>query len=63
MSLLIRRLALGEQSSGEAVAKLAILLASFVSGTAGYLLLQVLPGPVVVAEAWRTRPLGESSDF
>lgn len=51
MSLLITLLALGEQSSGEAVAKLAILLASFVSGTAGYLLLRALPGPAVTEES------------
>jgi NhaA family Na+:H+ antiporter len=39
MSLFITLLALGEHSEGEAVAKLAILLASLVAGTVGYLLL------------------------
>lgn len=43
MSLFITLLALGEHSTGEAVAKLAILLASLVSGTAGYLLLRSTP--------------------
>ena len=39
MSLFITLLALGEHSEGEAVAKLAILLASLLAGTIGYLLL------------------------
>lgn len=39
MSLFITLLALGEHSEGEAVAKLAILLASLLAGTVGYLLL------------------------
>ncbi|GAA3936172.1 Na+/H+ antiporter NhaA [Hymenobacter algoricola] len=48
MSLFITLLALGEHSPGEAVAKLAILLASLVSGMVGYLLLRAThasPGP------------------
>jgi NhaA family Na+:H+ antiporter len=45
MSLFITLLALGEHSTGEAVAKLAILLASLVSGTSGYLLLRSIPKP------------------
>ena len=43
MSLFITLLALGEQSVGEPVAKLAILTASFLSGTAGFLLLRTAP--------------------
>jgi Na+/H+ antiporter NhaA len=42
MSLYLNRLALGEQAAGEAVAKLAILLASFFAGV-GYLLLRAAP--------------------
>lgn len=45
MSLFITLLALGEHSEGEAVAKLAILLASSVSGLLGYLLLRTAPSP------------------
>lgn len=43
MSLFITLLALGEHSEGEAVAKLAILLASLLAGTIGYLLLRSTP--------------------
>ncbi|RSK51318.1 Na+/H+ antiporter NhaA [Hymenobacter rigui] len=43
MSLFITLLALGEQSAGEPVAKLAILTASFLSGTMGFLLLRTTP--------------------
>jgi NhaA family Na+:H+ antiporter len=43
ISLFITLLALGEHSAGEAVAKLAILLASVVAGTLGYALLRALP--------------------
>lgn len=43
MALFVTLLALGERSEGEAVAKLAILMASFVSGTLGYLLLRTTP--------------------
>jgi len=43
MALFVTLLALGEHSEGEAVAKLAILLASLVSGTLGYLLLRTTP--------------------
>ena len=43
MSLFITLLALGEHSEGEAVAKLAILLASSASGLLGYLLLRTAP--------------------
>ena len=45
MSLFITLLALGEHSEGEAVAKLAILLASLLAGTVGYLLLYSTPAP------------------
>ncbi|WP_426060984.1 Na+/H+ antiporter NhaA [Hymenobacter sp. B1770] len=50
MSLFITLLALGENSPGEAVAKLAILLASLVAGTAGYLLLRSTPKPIEAEE-------------
>ncbi|WP_324672750.1 Na+/H+ antiporter NhaA [Hymenobacter sp. GOD-10R] len=43
MSLFITLLALGEHSEGEAVAKLAILLVSLLSGVVGYLLLRKAP--------------------
>ncbi|WBO83381.1 Na+/H+ antiporter NhaA [Hymenobacter yonginensis] len=43
MSLFITLLALGEHSAGEPVAKVAILCASFVSGTVGFLLLRSAP--------------------
>ena len=43
MSLFITLLALGEHSTGESVAKLAILTASFVSGVLGFLLLRTAP--------------------
>lgn len=43
MSLFITLLALGEHTGGEAVAKLAILLASGLAGTAGYFLLRSTP--------------------
>ncbi|MBC6696901.1 Na+/H+ antiporter NhaA [Hymenobacter puniceus] len=43
MSLFITLLALGENSAGEPVAKLAILCASLVSGLAGFLLLRTAP--------------------
>lgn len=43
MSLFVTLLALGEHSEGEAVAKLAILLASLLAGTVGYLLLYTTP--------------------
>ncbi|OUJ73819.1 Na+/H+ antiporter NhaA [Hymenobacter crusticola] len=43
MSLFITLLALGEHSEGEAVAKFAILVASLLSGTVGYLLLRSAP--------------------
>lgn len=43
MSLFITLLAQGEHTGGEAVAKLAILLASGVSGAVGYLLLRRAP--------------------
>ncbi|MCA8831579.1 Na+/H+ antiporter NhaA [Hymenobacter pini] len=43
MSLFITLLALGEHSAGEPVAKLAILTASFLSGTVGFLLLRTTP--------------------
>jgi len=43
MSLFITLLALGEQSEGEAVAKLAILVASLCSGIVGFLLLRTTP--------------------
>jgi NhaA family Na+:H+ antiporter len=45
ISLFITLLALGEHSPGEAVAKLAILLASVVAGVLGYVLLRTLPAP------------------
>ncbi|UOQ66488.1 Na+/H+ antiporter NhaA [Hymenobacter volaticus] len=45
MSLFVTLLALGEHSEGEAVAKLAILLASLLAGTVGYLLLYSTPAP------------------
>lgn len=45
MALFVTLLALGEHSEGEAVAKLAILLASLTSGTMGYLLLRSVPSP------------------
>ncbi|WP_044016226.1 Na+/H+ antiporter NhaA [Hymenobacter sp. APR13] len=43
MSLFITLLALGEHSAGEPVAKVAILSASFISGTVGFLLLRSAP--------------------
>jgi NhaA family Na+:H+ antiporter len=43
MSLFITLLALGEHSAGEPVAKVAILCASFISGTVGFLLLRSAP--------------------
>ncbi|RSK45928.1 Na+/H+ antiporter NhaA [Hymenobacter perfusus] len=43
MSLFITLLALGEHSAGEPVAKVAILTASFLSGTVGFLLLRTAP--------------------
>lgn len=43
MSLFITLLALGEHSVGEPVAKVAILSASFLSGTVGFLLLRTAP--------------------
>ncbi|WP_019948030.1 Na+/H+ antiporter NhaA [Hymenobacter aerophilus] len=43
MSLFITLLALGEHTAGEPVAKLAILTASFISGTLGFLLLRTMP--------------------
>jgi NhaA family Na+:H+ antiporter len=43
MALFVTLLALGEHSEGEAVAKLAILLASLISGTVGYVLLRSTP--------------------
>ncbi|AHJ99054.1 Na+/H+ antiporter NhaA [Hymenobacter swuensis] len=43
MSLFITLLALGEHSVGEPVAKVAILSASFLSGTMGFLLLRTAP--------------------
>ncbi|WBA40447.1 Na+/H+ antiporter NhaA [Hymenobacter canadensis] len=43
MSLFITLLALGEHSEGEPVAKVAILSASFISGTVGFLLLRSAP--------------------
>ncbi|MBO0360588.1 Na+/H+ antiporter NhaA [Hymenobacter sp. BT186] len=46
MALFVTLLALGEHSEGEAVAKLAILLASLTSGTVGYLLLRSTPKAV-----------------
>ncbi len=46
MSLFITLLALGEHTVGEPVAKLAILVASTISGTMGFLLLRTMPEPV-----------------
>ena len=46
MSLFITLLALGEHTEGEAVAKLAILLASGASGLLGFLLLRTAPAAV-----------------
>lgn len=46
MSIFITLLALGEHSNGQAVAKIAILLASLVAGTLGYLLLRSTPASV-----------------
>ena len=43
MSLFITLLALGEHTDGEAVAKLAILLASLLAGISGYALLRTTP--------------------
>ncbi|SNC63436.1 sodium/proton antiporter, NhaA family [Hymenobacter gelipurpurascens] len=43
MSIFITLLALGEHSEGQAVAKIAILLASLLAGTLGYLLLRTTP--------------------
>ncbi|RFP63676.1 Na+/H+ antiporter NhaA [Hymenobacter lapidiphilus] len=48
MSLFITLLALGEHTAGEPVAKLAILTASFISGTLGFLLLRTMPLPETV---------------
>ncbi|SDY05040.1 Na+/H+ antiporter NhaA [Hymenobacter psychrophilus] len=55
MSLFITLLALGEHSAGEPVAKLAILTASFISGTLGFLLLRTMPLPEEVVSVDVTR--------
>lgn len=43
IALFMSMLSLGEHSSGEAVAKLSILLASLLAGTIGYLVLRTMP--------------------
>jgi NhaA family Na+:H+ antiporter len=50
MSIFVTLLALGEHSPGTTVAKLAVLLASLVAGSVGYLLLRSSPPPLPTDE-------------
>lgn len=51
MSIFVTLLALGEHSPGTSVAKLAVLLASLLAGSAGYLVLRSSPAQASGAEA------------
>ena len=51
MSIFVTLLALGEHSPGTSVAKLAVLLASLLAGSAGYLVLRSSPAQAPGAEA------------
>lgn len=51
MSIFVTLLALGEHSPGTSVAKLAVLLASLLAGSTGYLVLRSSPAQVAGAEA------------